>query len=159
MSIACIATDERIVDPITVRALTSLACPIELNSIWRCAPEGCWLATAVADSTFLVDSATIRAAVIDCASAHQVIRSVGFIFGGRCMTVFTLVCRAMIVIGITVALPNRVVTTFATYLPCATVAADTLCIMLVQHISISWTHLVLARITIESNIARAPLFL
>lgn len=107
----------------------------------------------MADSTLLVNGSTVRTAIINCTLAHEIVRSIGLILGGGCMTVFTLVCRTMIEISITMTPANRIVTTSATYLPSATVAAYTLCIMLVQNVAIPWTHLELTCITIESDVA------
>jgi hypothetical protein len=73
------------------------------------------------------------------------------------MSVLALLCRTVVVVRITSTPANCIVTAQTTHFSKATVTADTLCVMLIEHVSHSWTHAELASVSVESDIARTTL--
>jgi len=157
VAIASVAAHERVVDAVTVRALAGLAGAVELDSIGSHTPEGSGNAVALADATLLVDDATVRALIINRAIHVEVVGTIRLILGWWRMAVLALVRGSVVVVGVAVALANRVVTALATDLTGAAVAAHTLGIMLVEPLPIAWAHPELAGLAVEADVARAPL--
>ena len=154
MTVASVSAVVRVHDTIAVRALTSLARAVYLLSV-RCDAPVCF--GACADASDFVECSAVATSVIDRSCLHQIIVPSGFVLGCRGMSVLALLCRTVVVVRVTSTPSNCIVTSQTTHFTKATVTADTLCVMLIEHVSHSWTHAELASVSVESDIARTTL--